>query len=89
MKKKLYLYLIMRPLPLRCWYDQFESAVVCATSAQAARRIHPSPDSQEEYEKTNKCDTWVPFQKVKATRIGVAGSRMKKGSVVCSSFNAA
>jgi len=78
----LYLYLIKQNR--NDDYDTYDSAVVVAKSAAQAKTIHPKgkPLNEDRGTWTNDPDD------VAATRLGVAGSKLKAGEVVCASFNA-
>jgi len=59
-------------------YDTFDSAVVCAKSSQAARRINPGTWG----------DTWASNpSKVRVKYLGAATKTMEEG-LILSSFNA-
>jgi hypothetical protein len=76
-------------------YDTYDSAVVAATSTEAARKIHP----QEYVEWRNKAwrwketgelydsYSWAQPKAVSVTLIGIATENVKSG-VICASFNA-
>lgn len=82
-------------------YDTFDSAIVCAKSAVAAKHISPS---QFDYWYNNAWyfkytdghvedipsggDTWTHPDYVIVTCIGEANAKVKEGEVVCASFNA-
>jgi len=59
-------------------YDTYDSAIVAAPSASAARRIHPGSGERE---------TWVAQKHVMVKYIGTAAADIKKG-VILSSFRA-
>jgi hypothetical protein len=70
-------------------YDTYDSAVVVAKSADAARAIHPSAYKDEPVtEEPEKYSSWAVYSKVNAVEIGVAAPALIEGSVVCASFNA-
>lgn len=65
-------------------YDTFDSAVVAAKTALAARKTHPCPWGKNEW----KSDTWAhSHTKVESKLIGKAHSSVPAG-VVLASFNA-
>lgn len=61
-------------------YDTYDSAVVCADSEEEATRI--------EVGTTGMYGSWVKPKDVEAELIGVASKSVKKGEVICASFNA-
>lgn len=66
--------------------DTYDSAVVCAASADMARAIHP--DGKTPPHEWPRHDTWAhSLEAVTVTAIGVASDHIKPG-VVCASFNA-
>ena len=97
-KKQLKLYLLTQNVA--CGYDTFESLVVAAPSASAAKRVHPYSDQVEWC--TRKCG-WVwtsrPDEEfccpswassptlVRARLIGYAHASLKPG-IVLARFNA-
>lgn len=66
-------------------YDSFDSAVVAAPSAAAARMIHPSVQHKD-WDGAYEC-SWTDAQYVQVDFIGVAKKYTKHG-VICASFNA-
>jgi len=77
-------------------YDTYDSAIVCASSEDEARKIHPSrkgfyfkdgewfyPDSEIKY----KNNTWCKVEEVSAKYLGEADKSIPEG-IVLSSFNA-
>lgn len=67
-------------------YDTYDSAVVCAASADMARAIHP--DGKTPPHEGRGVGTWAhSLGAVTVTAIGVASDDIKAG-VVCASFNA-
>ena len=84
-KPQLYLYHISQNV--RCGYDTFDYAVVCAESQEEAQRTHPyhfvgPGDSWEDEDSWATCPAEVFVQ-----YIGIAAPHITKG-IVCSSFNA-
>jgi hypothetical protein len=73
----------------RSSYDTFDSAVVIASSKNAARQIHPHGcDSIAEWLRN---DTWASSpEQVTAILIGSSNpdAQWKEGDVICASFNA-
>lgn len=81
-------------------YDTYDSAVVVAENEDEARDIHPSDsvknysDTKDlPYDSTGRWDymfgSWAKSPEyVTAEYIGEASPHLKKGTVVCSSFNA-
>jgi hypothetical protein len=66
-------------------YDTYDSAIVCATSEEDARRINPA--GQEYWDKSYSLWASSP-DKVTVTRIGIATVNYKPNSVILASFNA-
>lgn len=64
-------------------YDSYDSAVVAAMSADAARQIHPGPYGAE----FGLAD-WAAPEFVSAKLIGEAAEGIAPGEVICASFNA-
>jgi hypothetical protein len=77
----MHLYLITR-IGKSAHYDEFEEAVVAARSPKDARSIHPDRDWVGANDLGGA--TWVPPEKVRATRVGTASRRTKRGVVVAS-----
>lgn len=69
-------------------YDTYDSAVVCAESEEAARKIHPDGRTKE-WEGTEDISnwSWADQKDVEVTFIGVARDGMEQ-CVCCASFNA-
>lgn len=66
-------------------YETYDSCVVVAENPEEARKIHPSGDSNSKYGHY----TWADKpDSVFVTLVGSASSKLKKGTVICSSFNA-
>ncbi len=72
-------------------YDEYDSAVVCASNTLHAQKIHPAsgdvfPTGHWAHDIAN---TWpvVPTD-LKVEYLGVACEGIEIGSVVCASFNA-
>lgn len=87
-----YLYLVKRTD--RIGWDEYDSFVVCAKSADEARRIHPDgesffkedlPDGFRDY---FKWDWTEAIETLEVICIGVASPSLKKRQVICSSYNA-
>ena len=84
------LYLISQNI--RCDYDTYDSAVVCAESEDDARRMHPDGRGDafvpEKGRRKVRYKTWCdrPDQ-VTVIGLGIAIGDVKRG-VVCASFNA-
>lgn len=70
---KLKLYLLTAKICPRRGYDYYDSAVVAAKSAEAARKLFDD-------------SSWPGG--ISSTCIGAAGGGMVGGEVVCASFNA-
>ena len=68
-------------------YDTYDSAVVVAETADAARAIHPSRYTDEPLTEEGDTD-WAPYSRVEAEVVGTAAPGLKAGTVICSSFNA-
>lgn len=82
MKLKLYL---LEHTRTSGYYDTYDSCVVVAESPQEARKIHPSGNIDLKWDSY----TWPSKPELVAvTLIGNASSKMKRGAVVCASFNA-
>lgn len=88
------LWLIERMDKCKPW-DEYDAAVVVATSAKAARHIHPDAESKIVWnasswvasdEATRPASTWVNPDGVKATLLGQ--TRCREPGVVLASFNA-
>lgn len=71
----------------RTGYDTYDSAVVCATSVEEARRIHPDTVVGWKGYKDG-LDSWATPDKVTAKKVGVADKSIPLNTVVCASFNA-
>lgn len=71
-------------------YDTYDSAVVCAASAEEARNMHPSGRSwgQDAESWFKWADTWAEPEHVTCTEIGHATSDKAVKCVWCASFNA-
>jgi hypothetical protein len=85
-------------------YDTYSDAVVVSSNPEAAKRIHPSVDSQtgqpmmKWVEGTGWCnswngefrgpDGWVNPEDIEVTCVGQASDWLGEGSVVCRSFHA-
>ena len=72
------------------WYDTYDSAVVCAETAEQARMIHP--DGKGEWdgmaEQRNQWKvTWCDAKHVKVQLIGKAAPVLLH-TIICASFNA-
>jgi hypothetical protein len=66
-------------------YDTFDSAVVTAEDAEAARRVHPL-DACWDWEREK---SWASKpENVKAEYIGEAADGIKAGTVIVASFHA-
>lgn len=87
-----YLYVITAKKSLG--YDGYIGAVVCATSEDEARRIHPSghgwiDNRDNDGEWYSRWD-WMPIEAVDAgvnvQRLGVADASLKAGDVLLDSF---
>lgn len=66
-------------------YDEYDSAVVAANSAEEARVMHPRDGG---HIKDNEWSSWVSDpEQVEVQCIGTASPGTKK-DVICSSFNA-
>ena len=72
----------------------YTSAVVVASSAEAARLVHPRhtqedpiawEPNEEDWDTTEKRRDWVHPTRVTATRLGSADPRLPDGSVICAS----
>jgi hypothetical protein len=77
-------------------YDTYDSAVVCATDEESARKIHPKGRQTEGWgdnekvwwESTYKYRSWASkLDQVTVRLIGSAAESVAEG-VVCASFNA-
>ena len=89
------LWLIKQP-ESNVGYDDYDSAVVVATDATAATRIHPG-GSQKWVEgrgwvhargHDGTGDGWCHPSSVTAEVVGKAAANLADGQVVCASFNA-
>lgn len=76
-------------------YDTFDSAVVIARTADAAKLIHPKDLKDAEWWKPDpegfknwNVESWAFPEDVEAEYLGANSSKHKEGSVVCASFNA-
>lgn len=79
-------------------YDTYDSAVVCADSLKKAKEIDPSGfrifhDNQWYFQTVNGehedyYNSWALPKDITAVCIGEANRNVKKGEVVCASFNA-
>lgn len=79
-------------------YDMYADAVVCASSEEEARNIHPAGsrvwnDAKSEWQFTSSdvwagSDSWTSPRYVEARLIGIADDSIELGSVICSSFHA-
>lgn len=81
------LYLLKQDIN-RDW-DTYDSMIVCATSEDEARLMHPS-EYRETLEDIDYFDSWVPLSKadkIEITVIGYAEKDVEIG-VVLASFNA-
>lgn len=71
-------------------YDTYDSMVVVATTAEDAKKMHPSKNETWLDEESSYFDTWVPPEKVqecvKVEKIGFADNC--KQEVILASFNA-
>jgi hypothetical protein len=66
-------------------YDTYDSAVICAESENEARLIHPGGEGYS----FGFNGTWASHPDgVEVKLIGTAKRGMKKGEVICASFNA-
>lgn len=66
-------------------YDTYDSAVVVAESAEAARLIHPSGDGWDEFNR----HAWATCpEHVKIKYLGKADELLKAEEIICASFNA-
>lgn len=83
MKRKKYLYLIEKGGNVN--YDDYDSAVVVASSQAQARKIHPNGTLIKT--KDDWKWSWCHPDKVKVRKVGVASARMKLGTVICASYN--
>lgn len=81
------LYLLEREIPEIMWWDQFDSCVVCATSAEEAAKIHPRMQENwnDHVGDRSRCKT---PEEVEVTFIGKAADNVLLGEVICSSYNA-
>lgn len=77
--KSLGLYLLTRIDDRQPSYDYFDSMVVAARSAAAAREIRPLVSDSTD---------WPEPEYVKTERIGTTNRRQLEGVVICASFNA-
>jgi hypothetical protein len=68
-------------------YNQYDSAVVAATSPSDAKTIHPDGSYVTDERKNRMYDTWVPLSEVEVTYLGKAAKGVKRG-VIIASFNA-
>ena len=68
-------------------YDTYDSAVVCAETAEDARLIRPDYDLEPRSE--HEIDTcWASPGNVDVKLIGTADSSIPKNYIVCASFSA-
>lgn len=63
-------------------YDTYDSAVVCASTAEEAKNIHPGG-----YPKWSKYDWVEAASKVQVMLIGKASDKRRGNGVICASFN--
>lgn len=70
-------------------WDTYDSAVVCASSEEDARIIHPDGHTEDWHEPENYMFThdWTTPANVQVKFIGIADVNIPRG-VVCASFNA-
>ena len=69
-------------------WDTYDSAIVCADTAEVARFIHPAKyASGDWWNNPEDCDTWVLPGAVAVTFVGYASPAIPAG-VVLSSFRA-
>lgn len=68
-------------------YDTYDSAIVAASSEQAAKKIHPSGNGQRTTKKVRQYDSWAGLDDVHCKFIGIAARGTKQG-VILASFNA-
>lgn len=66
-------------------YDTYDSAVVCATTPEDAKHMHPDEGLEQWNGLANY--EWVATEDVKVVWIGTAGDDIKRG-VIIASFNA-
>ena len=78
------LYLLQRPD--RVGYDEYDAAVVCATSGEEARFIHPSGNPWNG-EPDDTYESWTPASEVIVTYLGDAEEEISLG-LILASFNA-
>ena len=67
-------------------YDTYDSAVVCASSAEEARFIHPARWMTGAWWEEEEDDCWAKPHRVSVLLIGKAHDA--KPGVICASFNA-
>ncbi len=84
----MYLYRIFQKVNNN--YDTFDSAIVCAPDAEAARFIHPADYGTDEWWtwEPRPYSSWVPLDQVQVKYIGIAAPDIPSPSVVCASYNA-
>lgn len=80
------LYLISQP-DSRVGYDTYDSAVVAATSAAAARKVHPGGYTRDDAYAWGGHNWVSDLKDVQVKLIGKAAPGTKAG-VICASFNA-
>jgi len=80
----LYLYLISQSENVN--RGSYDSAVVCASTAENASKVHPHSIIDWDG-KTDKYKVWCDKEYVTVEFIGIAGDNVKENSVVCSSYN--
>jgi hypothetical protein len=68
-------------------YDTYDSCVVCAKNAEEAKKIHPNGKLLSE--QNGFQNSWtLDESKIQVDEIGVANKNVKRGEVICASFNA-
>ena len=66
-------------------YDVYDSIVVCAKNANAARQMHPSARKDNSWPNS---DSWASIpENVHVEYLGIAGSEIEEG-IVLASYNA-
>ena len=80
MVKKLKLYYLSQST--NNGYDTYDSCVVCAVSAKAAKKINPD-DSPGAFG-----SSWTGPENVRVKYLGKAGKYVRNNEVVCASFRA-
>lgn len=77
----------------RSGYDTFDSAVVCARSADEAKEIHPKQSWGDGTRTESTTSDWKTYtwascpENVRVTKVGIADKSVKLNTVVCASFN--